>query len=116
VAIALHQQTVAFDVGEACAFLPLLAKQVTGRIVGKALWQIAPNSYQSIQRVVMEVLVALAGVFDRSEIAVGIVGIATLIDAALLLADAVGLEAALLVIVIMTKQCTLLAVLLTSAR
>lgn len=64
----------------------------------------------------MEVLVAFAGVFDRSEIAVGIVGIATLINAAFLLADAVGLEAALLVIVVMAEQCALLAVLFTSAR
>lgn len=113
--VALHQQAVAFDVGQVGGGLVTLAEQVAGRVVGEALWCGTPYVDQAIQRVVVITQVALAAVVDAGEVAVGVVGIGAAVEvvvlAVLLLADAVGLQAALFVVLVLTEQQALLALL-----
>ncbi len=68
-AVALHEQAVAFDVGQVGSRLIALAQQVTGRVVG----------------------------------------VAALEQVAVLLTDAVGLNTALIIVLILAEQQTLLA-------
>ena len=68
VAVALHEQAIAFDVGEIRNGQDILSEQVTCRIMGEALWHGAAHADQAIQRVVLITTVAFAAVvFDFSE-------------------------------------------------
>ena len=80
VAVALHQQAVAYDVRGAGA---VLHQQVAGRVVGEAFrWVVAgvADAGQAVERVVVVVALAVAGVGDAVEIAVGAVGIVAAIQ------------------------------------
>ena len=111
VAVALHQQAIAHDVRGAGA---VLHQQVAGRVVGEAFrWVVAgvADAGQAVERVVLVVALAVAGVGDAVEIAVGAVGIVAAIQRLLLLADGVGLQTALIVVGIVAEQLALLALL-----
>ena len=69
---------------------------------------------QAVERVVVVVALAVAGVGDAVEIAVGAVGIIAAIQRLLLLADSVGLQTALIVVGIVAEQLALLALLLAT--
>ena len=80
----------------------VLHQQVAGRVVGEAFrWVVAgvADAGQAVERVVVVVALAVAGVGDAVEIAVGAVGIVAAIQRLLLLADGVGLQTALIVVV-----------------
>ena len=114
-AVALHQQAVAFDVGQVGGGQVALAQQVTGRVVGEAFRRGTTDVDQAVQRVVVKAAIALAAVIDPRQVAVGIVSVATLEQAAILLADAMSLQPALFVVLILAEQQTLLALPLPTA-
>ena len=111
VAITLHQQTVAFDVGEVrCAFV-VLTQQVTRRVVSEAFRCGAAHADESVERVVVVAALAFAAVIDTGEVAVGIVVVASLEQVFITLADSVGLQSALFVVLVLAEQQALLALL-----
>ena len=113
-AVALHQQAVAFDVGQVrCAFV-VLTQQVTGRIMGEAFRCGAAHADESVERVVVVAALAFAAVIDTGEIAVGVVVVSTLKQVLVSLADCVGLQATLLIVLVLAEQQTLLALLFAS--
>ena len=91
--------------------LVALAQQVARRVVGEAFRGAAANVDQAIERVVVVAAIAFAAVVDAGEVAVGVVGVATLEQVAVLLADAVCLQAALFVVLVLAEQQALLALL-----
>ena len=100
VAVALHQQAVAFDVGQVCGGLVALAQQVAGRVVGEAFRGAATDVDQAVERVVVVAAIAFATVIDGSEVAIGGVSVATVEQIALLLAGAVRLQSTLFVVLV----------------
>lgn len=110
-AVALHQQAVAFDVGQVrCAFI-VLTEQVTRRVVGEAFRRGAAHADESVERVVVIAAIAFAAVIDTGEVDVGIVVLATLEQVLVSLANCMGLQAALFVVLVLAEQQTLLALL-----
>ncbi|MNG29205.1 hypothetical protein D3C84_1145940 [compost metagenome] len=75
VAVAFHQQAIAFDGGRAGA---ILHQQVAGRVVGEAFGLLIArmaDADQAVERIVLVVALAVADVSDAVEIAVGAVGV-----------------------------------------
>ena len=109
--VALHQQTVAFDVGEVGGRLVVLAEEVACRVVSEAFRRSATYADQSVKRVVVVAAVAFAAVVDAGEVAVGVVGVAALEQILFALADAVCLQPTLFVVLVLAEQQPLLALL-----
>ena len=82
--------------------------------MGEALWHGAAHADQAIQWIVVIAAVAFAAVLDSGEVAVGVVVVATLEQVFFPLADAVRLEAALFIVLVLAEQQTLLALLLST--
>ena len=111
VAVALHEQAITQHLRGAGA---VLHQQVAGRVVGEAFrWVVAgvADAGQAVQRVVLVIALAVTGVGDAVEIAVGTVGIVAAIQRLVLLTDSVGLQSALIVVGIFAEQLPLLALL-----
>ncbi|AHZ72931.1 hypothetical protein OU5_5852 [Pseudomonas mandelii JR-1] len=106
--ITLHQQAVTFDVGQACSLLITLAEQVACRVMGETFRRGATNVDQPVERVVMIATIAFSAVIDAGEVTVGIVSVATLEQVAILLVDAMSLQAALFIVLVLAEQQTLL--------
>ncbi|VVO37256.1 hypothetical protein PS689_05492 [Pseudomonas fluorescens] len=111
VPVALHEQAVAFDVGQVGDGQVVLGEQVAGRVMGEAFRGAAAHADQAIQRVVVEAAVAFSAVVDACQIAICVVRVVAVEQVAVLLADAVGLKAALVIVLILAEQQTLLALL-----
>ena len=112
VPVALHEQAVAFDVGQVGDGQVVLGEQVAGRVMGEAFRRAAAHADQAIQRVVVEAAVAFSTVVDACQIAICVVRVVAVEQVAVLLADTVGLKAALVIVLILAEQQTLLALLL----
>ncbi len=111
VAVALDQQAVAFDGGRAGT---IVHQQVAGRVVGEAFRGLiagVADADQAVERVVVVAALAVTGVGEAVEVAVGAVGIVAAIQRLVLLADRVGLQPALIVVGIFAEQLPLLALL-----
>ena len=96
--IALHQQAIAFDGGRAWT---ILHQQVAGRVVGEGFRLViagVADADQAVEGVVLVVALAVSGVGNGVEVAVGAVGIVAAIQRLLVLADGVGLQATLVVV------------------
>ncbi len=102
-AVALHEQAVAFDVGQVRGGLVALAQQVAGGVMGEAFRGGAANVDQAIERVVVVAAISLAAVVDAGEVAVGVVGVAAEEQVSIFLADAVCLQTALIVVLILAE-------------
>ena len=90
VAVALHQQAVAFDLAGAGA---VLHQQVAGRVVGEGFGQFVArmaNPNQSVEGVVAVGALAVAAVGNVLEIAVGAVGIIAAVQRGAAMAYGVG--------------------------
>jgi hypothetical protein len=109
VAVALHQQAVAFDVRQVRGGLVALAQQVAGRVVGEAFRGAAADVDQAIERVIVVAAIAFAAVGDAGEVAIGGVGVATVEQVSIFLTDAVCLQTALFVVLVLAEQQALLA-------
>ena len=115
-AVALHQQAIAFDGGRAWA---ILHQQVAGRVVGEAFRLLiagVADADQAVERIVLVAALAVTGVGDAVEIAVGAVGIVAAIQRLVVLADSVGFQTALVVVLILAEQQALLAVLFATGE
>jgi hypothetical protein len=75
VAVALHQQAVAFDVDAVASDGRALPQQSASGIVGEAFRGVAAYCNQAIQRVVVEALAAFARIVDAGQVAIGVVSI-----------------------------------------
>ena len=109
VAVAMAVQTVALEHERAWTATD---QQIAGRIMGEALRErIAVVAYagQAVERIVLIVALAVTAVGNLQEIALGAVGILAAIQRSLLLADAMDLQAALLVVGVIAEQQALLA-------
>jgi hypothetical protein len=71
----------------------------------------AAHADQSVEWVVVVAAIAFAAVIDAGEVAVGVVVVATLEQVLVSLADCVGLQAALFVVLVLAEQQALLALL-----
>ncbi len=80
--------------------------------MGEAFRCAAAHADQAIQRVVVEAAVAFSTVVDACQIAICVVRVVAVEQVAVLLADTVGLKAALVIVLILAEQQTLLALLL----
>ncbi|PHN19449.1 hypothetical protein AO256_24595 [Pseudomonas syringae] len=68
---------------------------------------------QTVERIVMIAAVAFSTVVDACQIAVCVVSVVAVEQMSVLLADAVCLQSALFIVLILTEQQTLLALLLS---
>ncbi len=98
-AVALHEQAIAFHVGEIGRGQFILAEQVACGVVSEALRHSAAYADQAIQWIV----VIAAIVVDAGEVAVGIVVVATLEQVIVPLTDAVRLQAALFIVLVLAE-------------
>ena len=113
-AVALHQQAVAFDIGEVGGAFVVLSKQVTSRVVGEAFRCRAAYANEPIKWIVMVAAIAFTAIVDAGEVAVGVVVVATLEQVLVSLADCVRLQATLFVVLVLAEQQALLALLFTT--
>ena len=97
-AVALHEQAIAFDVGEGGCGQVILSK-VACRVMGEALWYGAAYADQSVEWIVAIAAVAFAAVVDAGQIAIGVVLIAVLEQVFVPLADALRLQSALFIVI-----------------
>ena len=108
VAVALDQQAVAGDDVGAGA---VLHQQVAGRVVGETFLHVVGmvGAGQALQRVVAVVVFAFAGVEQAGEVAGSVVVVLALVERMGLVGDGVGVQALLVVVVIVAEQLALLA-------
>jgi hypothetical protein len=98
-AVALHEQAIAFDVGEGGCGQVILSEEVACRVMGEALWYGAAYADQSVEWIVAIAAVAFAAVVDAGQIAIGVVLIAVLEQVFVPLADALRLQSALFIVI-----------------
>ncbi len=109
--VALHQQAVAFDVGQVGSRLVALAEQVACRVMSEAFRGAATHVDQTVERIVMIATVAFSTVVDACQIAICVVRVVAMEQMAVLLANAVCLQSALFIVLVLAKQQPLLALL-----
>ena len=107
-AVALDHQAVAGDDVRAGA---VLHQQVAGRVVAEAfvLALGVIGSGQAGEGIVVVVVFAFAGVIEAGEVAGFVVVVVALVEGVLLLGDGVGVQALLIVVVVVADQLALLA-------
>ncbi len=107
-AVALDQQAVAGDDVGAGA---VLHQQVAGWVVGETFLHVVGmvGAGQALQRVVAVVVFAFAGVEQAGEVAGSVVVVLALVERMGLVGDGVGVQALLVVVVIVAEQLALLA-------
>lgn len=71
--------------------------------MGEAFWHSAAYADQAIQWIVVKAAIAFAAVVDAGEVAVGVVVVATLEQVFVPLADAVRLQAALFIVLVLAE-------------
>ena len=117
-AVALHQQAVAFDVGVAAvsADLGALVEQVARRVVDEVFGVFAAHFGQAVEWVVGVAFLPFAAVAEQAEVAVGVVSVVASVQrvgvdvaTGVQLADGVVLQSALFVVVVVADQMALLA-------
>jgi hypothetical protein len=99
VAVALHEQAIAFDVCEVRNGQVILSEEVACRVVSEALWHGAAYADQSVEWIVVIAAVAFAAVVDAGEVAIGVVLVAALEQVFVPLADALRLQSALFIVI-----------------
>ena len=117
-AVALHQQAVAFDVGGAAVPLAVdaLVEQVARRVVDEVFGQLAAHFGQAVEGVVDVAFLPFAAVAEQAEVTVGVVAEVTTVQRLTIdiatgvqLADGVVLQSALLVVLVVADHVALLA-------
>ena len=113
-AVALDHQAVGRDDVRAGA---VLHEQVARRVVGKAFLYVlgVVGAGQAIKRVVAVKVFAFAGVEQAGEVAGFVVVVLALVEVLLLLGDRVGVQAVLIVVVVVAEQLALLALVFAAA-
>src|SRR5476651_1633566 len=112
--ITLHEQSITQNLRRARA---ILHQQIACRVVGEAFRQViagVSDADQPVERVVLVAALAMAGVGNVVEIAVGAVGIIATVERLSLLADGVDFQATLVVVLVVAEQQALLAMLLAA--
>ena len=114
--VALHQQAITFYGRHTGA---VLHQHVARRVVGEAFRRVVAgvaHAGQAVERVVVIAALTVTTVGDSGQVAVDRVGVVAQVQRPGLLVDRVGLQPALVVVVILAGELALLALLLATQR